>query len=853
MARGKGGWLASEARYYNLANLRLRYAQMPITEHTINDALAALLRTTRREWSVAGVVSSENTGILKHMAKRPDILVAEPNVSPVVIETEVAPGASVEVDALSRLGAQVKASGRPILSSIAVRLPSRLRTKSGAALASELAKADDLGVALYTGGSPTEYSRWPHSGWILATIGDLSILTQSATVPPEVIEEAADHLVNGVSDAAEVLREVAASHSGSVHKISEDLRQEDGEQTRRMATTILANAFVFMESLAGGPGELAKVESLDELRSSPRGLSKSSILAEWRKILAINYWPIFDIARRILEHVPAQYSAPLIEGLAATAERLLEKSLMRSHDLTGAVFQRLIADRKFLAAYYTTPAAAALLAGLAIDPDKTPSGTDWSDAEAVKVLRIADFACGTGTLLSTTYQRIGQIHELAGGDAEALHPELMAEGIVGCDVVPAAAHLTASMLAGSHPTTKYAQSSILTFAYGEQSVGRIALGSLDLLDPQGKLETVAITAKTAGAHGEGERDTWSSLPHSVFDLVIMNPPFVRDTGHEGKKKGVPNPMFAAFSISPNEQKQIVKQKSRDFFWYSPVLKRELEAVTADVVVSPTSEAEVRTILAAAYKLGIPVTPRGAGTGNYGQAMPLMGGVLLNLAEMNTDPVDRAGTRHLRAWRAADRRRQSVRSVRAGIADVPVDARNRVGRRLRRRRVRRRRLDHLGGPARFRQCAAPARHDARGRAAHARIDGRGSAQGGARLWDERDHNRSRDAAHRALRLGQRHCRVRQFRRGDSLRAGARRAGWNPEEACHGRRGADAARLFSAPSRAHPARRQRRHSDDRSACARRFRSLYPALQGCAYPARIRAARPPRRSPACPPITN
>ena len=79
---------------------------------------------------------------------------------------------------------------------------------------------------------------------------------------------------------------------------------------------------------------------------------------------------------------------------------------------------------------------------------------------------------------------------------------------------------------------------------------------------------------------------------------------------------------------------LVRQKSRDFYWYSPVLKRELEAVTADVVVTPTSEAEVRAVLAAAYQLEIPVTPRGAGTGNYGQAMPLMGGVLMNLAEMN---------------------------------------------------------------------------------------------------------------------------------------------------------------------------------------------------------------------------
>ena len=79
---------------------------------------------------------------------------------------------------------------------------------------------------------------------------------------------------------------------------------------------------------------------------------------------------------------------------------------------------------------------------------------------------------------------------------------------------------------------------------------------------------------------------------------------------------------------------LVKQKSRDFYWYSPVLKRELDAVSADVVVTPSSEEEVRAVLAAAYRLDIPVTPRGAGTGNYGQAMPLTGGILMNLAEMN---------------------------------------------------------------------------------------------------------------------------------------------------------------------------------------------------------------------------
>src|ERR1700679_3783987 len=88
------------------------------------------------------------------------------------------------------------------------------------------------------------------------------------------------------------------------------------------------------------------------------------------------------------------------------------------------------------------------------------------------------------------------------------------------------------------------------------------------------------------------------------------------------------------AIRSEDNPVLVKQKSRDFYWYSPVLKRELDAVTADIVVSPTSEAEVVEVLAAAYELGIPVTPRGSGTGNYGQAMPLTGGVLLNLADMN---------------------------------------------------------------------------------------------------------------------------------------------------------------------------------------------------------------------------
>jgi FAD/FMN-containing dehydrogenase len=89
-------------------------------------------------------------------------------------------------------------------------------------------------------------------------------------------------------------------------------------------------------------------------------------------------------------------------------------------------------------------------------------------------------------------------------------------------------------------------------------------------------------------------------------------------------------------IPVDDHPKIVQQRSRDHYWYSPVLKAKLDHVTAEIVVSPRSNEEVKTVLRAAFKHGVAITPRGAGTGNYGQAMPLSGGAILNL--MNMDKV-----------------------------------------------------------------------------------------------------------------------------------------------------------------------------------------------------------------------
>ena len=536
---------------------------MATTEHTINDAIAALLRGTRHAWRAADVVRSESTQLFaSSKSRQPDILIAEPHTAPFVIETEVLPAVTVEAEALSRLRESLTGSGHSILSSIAARLPPRLRETQGTALTRAIESANDLDFALYTVKNEKEHTRHPNSGWLSGGIYDLSLLIQSATIPPVLIDEAANILEIGVNQAAGLLDEFAASHPRAIEIIVDELQQLDSTQTRRMATTILANAFMFHENLARGPGDLAEVRSLDELKNAPLGLSKSDILDEWRKILQVNYWPIFDISRRILEVIPSVNSGDLIDQLARTAQALVRRNLMRSHDLTGTVFQKLIADRKFLAAFYTTPASAALLVGLAVNEDSLLSDDDWSKPEAVKELRIADFACGTGTLLSTAYQRISQLHELRGGDSANIHPKMMERALVGCDILPAATHLTASMLSGAHPTITYEGSAIFTQPYGIQQDGKIALGSIDLLRDMALLEGSEITAKAIEATRMSEVDIWRFAPHVSFDMVIMNPPFTRATNHEWRHENVPNPMFAAFGSSAEEQKAMSNAAKR---------------------------------------------------------------------------------------------------------------------------------------------------------------------------------------------------------------------------------------------------------------------------------------------------
>lgn len=83
-----------------------------------------------------------------------------------------------------------------------------------------------------------------------------------------------------------------------------------------------------------------------------------------------------------------------------------------------------------------------------------------------------------------------------------------------------------------------------------------------------------------------------------------------------------------------DEPALVKLKSRDFYWYSPILKAELKDLTADLIVQPRDEDDVLKVAALCAKHRMPLTQRGAGTGNYGQAMPLAGGVVMELLALD---------------------------------------------------------------------------------------------------------------------------------------------------------------------------------------------------------------------------
>ena len=523
------------------------------TEPSANNALGGLLQAMMGR----SRVHSENTqAIAGHAGLQPDILITAVGRSPVVIESEFIPAANVEQEAKDRLSLETTVDGRIIEAVIALRYPDSLRQSND--LRADLKEAR-LSYCVFTEESEGSISRFPESGWLDGSVEDLADMVRLVSVPQRAVDQAATILQKGIDGAAKHLDQVSETRPAIAADIARLLGMTNVPQTRRMACAIMANALVFHERIAGMH---PNVRSLALVCGDDVANPQAETLAAWRHILDINYFAIFAIAKDILERLDSRDAAIILRQLRNTAQSVRATGVDNAHDLTGRIFQRLIADRKYLATFYTLPASAALLARLAV---AKLQGVDWSDAEAIGKLRVGDFACGTGALISAVYEQIAARHERAGGDPEALHKVIMEEVLYGCDVMPSAVHITSSTLSGMEPSVDFQESRLYTMPYGRMKDDSVMIGSLELLQSSSVL-TLFNTSDPARRTGSAGEETASQvraeIPDEGFDLVIMNPPFTRATNHEGAHADITNPAFAAFDATRADQKAMGSKINR---------------------------------------------------------------------------------------------------------------------------------------------------------------------------------------------------------------------------------------------------------------------------------------------------
>ena len=241
----------------------------------------------------------------------------------------------------------------------------------------------------------------------------------------------------------------------------------------------------------------------------------------WSGILAVDYRPVFDTGRAALAALSADPdTAQAVRSLGKVVTKVSELVTGLRHDLLGRIFHRVLDTARYDGSFYTSTAAAVLLASLAL----REQDADWSDPNVVAALRICDPACGTGTLLMAAAERIRDLRNAAGlgdpNDEEALGLLLVEDVLWGYDVNLTATHMAASTLGMLSPTTKFNRMNIHRALLGVFD-GAPYLGSLDFLSGQARLAPWPSVTQQVESEEE-----MAELPPPM-DLVIMNPPFTR--------------------------------------------------------------------------------------------------------------------------------------------------------------------------------------------------------------------------------------------------------------------------------------------------------------------------------------
>ncbi len=517
-------------------------------EQTFNEALADALRQRRQLWrGDPNSVVAERLRMLADAAlERPDILVAPPDIYPVIIEVEF--GEPAFDDARRKLGRLIAGTTDRVRAAIAVGAPEEVKGWSIDRLRERLAQPDGVELrlaVLYAGpsGTDADASVWPEVGDVTGSVDDLAVMCEYASAPPLLVSTMADAVAAQIHSLADYL--YRSMPPGVAGAIARTLGQRDDVQGLRMACCIWLTSLRLHNLLAAHSPSLqnAGLQTIAQIRAANMGaLSLTALRREWDKILAVNYGSIFNTARTALDdRMPIEPGVRAMEQLSEMAENITALRLGNHVDFAGELFPKLLDDREETAAHYTLPETAELLARLSVSRINLP---DWSDAAAAANLRIADLACGTGTLLRAAYRQIRQRHETAGGSSANLHRTMMEQSITGLDINALASHMTAAGLSSAEIATEYHTARIASVAVlGGKT------GSLELIEEEQITDVTGQTVQTATANQS--TPTMLPVPHHSMDLVIQNPPYSRARGERA--------LFDVSGIDDKQRRRSVKR------------------------------------------------------------------------------------------------------------------------------------------------------------------------------------------------------------------------------------------------------------------------------------------------------
>ena len=506
-------------------------------ETIFNAAFGDSLRTVSARWRLtrpdAIIVEQTNVFIgAENKQKRPDILVLDPEIPPVAIECSY-DALDADKDAKARLGLQPSGGLTSIKTAIAVHIPAKYRTSSFSQVFELLNHEGEVRYAIHQLTESTEpsehrFRRWPARGFLTGSVFDLAALVQGAALPKEELEKVAAKVAELVDNAARAFQR--AMSDASMLDLSHVVLQRSPLSALRTSMVLWLNALLTQQRLAHSEVEGIKRLHLNPLRRSLT--TTEEYLSDWFDIAETNwlsiYQPAINVLRLLGDIAPNVVPQALFQLIRAV--NMIEAARVGLNINVGAeLFPKLSEDRKQAAAFYTQAASAELLACLTIDSSQL-SDAEWRRADLFAHRCIADLACGTGTLLRAGYSRIASLRERlleSNADLSTFHKHAMESGLIGTDVSPIAAHLTASSLVEIGHGMPYGETRIGWLEVGGTANATGSLEYFERSDVSDLFDAVSASGRTRGDNGAAYS---VAVPNDSVDWVLMNPPYSRTRG-----------------------------------------------------------------------------------------------------------------------------------------------------------------------------------------------------------------------------------------------------------------------------------------------------------------------------------